>query len=553
MNLRITCWLLLVAVESTTAKAGPREGNLPAYFRTEVRSGEVYVEFKWDSEPGFERGAAEFSLSMFKGDTYLEPVTGTDYSPNEGFRTNLPCAYRDVYNHGSGNPATVFAGLVEYCGRAVDGETLAAATAVWSQIVLAQDEAWQFSVGTNCPGELQANKQYWFRYFTKEKSDSQGYAFAWIQQDGIANILNCPLLSGGVPWREGTRPMWINRLCVPTGLFPNAADPSPVRPGDVVQTDGTACIRSDADEFFELQSVPMFGTLVGDCNSSDPLVGNEHYDFSTNACAAECGLEHEPCCAGSCLMPGLACEPGTNTCVAGPCVGQVGGEYCGSSLPGYNGNASDLVTCTGGVVASAIPCPVGCHASAPGVNDYCMSAPIDRISVRRLHGSNGQGCGNPTADWDHCHTLTGSSCVAGQSPALTYGTEIPPDLGQFWVLPLGLVAGNPDEITHEGVLLSRLDACYRDADTRHVLEPQDQLKIEGIENAASVGINGWSCVRVGYVRTGSIVGSDPAMIPVYRINIDDKSSRFVTPMNSADDPSCGVDNTGIAWFAWNGP
>jgi len=61
-----------------------------------------------------------------------------------------------------------------------------------------------------------------------------------------------------------------------------------------------------------------------------------------------------------------ACKP-----AASPCAGKANGKYCGSSLSGYSGSGSDLVTCGGGGITATMSCPRGCQSNPPGVDDAC--------------------------------------------------------------------------------------------------------------------------------------------------------------------------------------
>lgn len=101
--------------------------------------------------------------------------------------------------------------------------------------------------------------------------------------------------------------------------------------------------------------------------------------------------------------------------------------------------------------------------------------------------------------------------------------------------------------------LVRLDACYNNTTTRHLLEPTDRLKQISVEaNTANTatGINGWTCVKVGYVRTGSSVGADNYMISIYRNEANDsKSTTFYQPTNGTD-ATCAITG-GVGWYGWN--
>lgn len=293
----------------------------------------------------------------------------------------------------------------------------------------------------------------------------------------------------------------------------------------------------------ELDSGANAGDPSGMTNSD---AGDEYSDAAQHG---EAGLSPDGSSSLEGGTPGESLEPGQQ-CLDGGC----------SCDGGYDGADCAIPSCTPSWSCDWSPCAEGSESALDCVDsNFCgissgmpsIRACPTRIEIRRLYWSNGFGCGNPSADWDHCPSTNGMTCLAGQNGSYVLDSATV----DFWVFPLdGFDAGDPDFISWEYSLV-RLDACYNVSTTRHVLEPTDALKLSGIEantaNAAT-GVNGWSCVKVGYVRTGSKVSSDSHMIDVYRNEANDsKGTTFYQPTSGVD-PSCGITG-GVAWFAWNTP
>ena len=60
---------------------------------------------------------------------------------------------------------------------------------------------------------------------------------------------------------------------------------------------------------------------------------------------------------------------------------------------------------------------------------------------------------------------------------------------------------------------------------------------------------GWSCVNVGYVKTGAPAGRDPLEISVRRHNhAVATDTMYSTVVNEGSD--VGFVDRGVAWFAW---
>jgi len=124
-------------------------------------------------------------------------------------------------------------------------------------------------------------------------------------------------------------------------------------------------------------------TCTASCSSGQACSGQ--------SCIA-CGGSGQVCCAGSQCDGGLQCQGGT----------------CGSCLPSWT--CTDWSSCLSGQENRSCADSNGCGTSSgkPAETRLC---PL-RTKMRRLFGGNGGGCGNPTANWDHCPTTNGSTCLA---------------------------------------------------------------------------------------------------------------------------------------------
>lgn len=85
----------------------------------------------------------------------------------------------------------------------------------------------------------------------------------------------------------------------------------------------------------------------------------------------KCGLESRECQNGTWSSWGMCVEGTCNT----PCSGKPDAQYCGSTLPGYTGASTDLVSCAKGAIANTAPCSNGCQINQPASNDVCKATP----------------------------------------------------------------------------------------------------------------------------------------------------------------------------------
>lgn len=281
---------------------------------------------------------------------------------------------------------------------------------------------------------------------------------------------------------------------------------------------------------------------------------------STQSCTAGC-VRNPPGANDSCAAECPGGCSGHGACSGGECRCATGyaGAACDRCATGYSGYPN-CVGCAPNWSCSWSSCASGSETASDcrdlngcGTSEgrpSTRSCPV-RVRVRRVFGSNHQGCGNPSADWHHCPSWDGVRCLVGQAAGLFYESDPGPD---FWVFPLtGFGAGTPDTISWEYPLV-RLDACFHAATTRHLLEPTDCLKAIGVEAAisgAAIGVSGWSCEMVGYVRTGSIVASDAYMVRIWRNESNALTTSFYQQTSGAD-PACGI-TAGIGWYAWSAP
>ena len=142
-------------------------------------------------------------------------------------------------------------------------------------------------------------------------------------------------------------------------------------------------------------------------------------------------------CTGGSIRSVSACgygcmdnPPGTpDTCKSPPsptpCSGKVNGKYCGSTLTGYTGASSDLVTCTGGAVSASMPCTFGCQVNPPGTNDQCKASPTPMPCSGKV---NGKYCGSTLTGYtgvpSDLVTCTGGAVSA--SMPCTFGCQVNP-------------------------------------------------------------------------------------------------------------------------------
>jgi hypothetical protein len=159
-----------------------------------------------------------------------------------------------------------------------------------------------------------------------------------------------------------------------------------------------------------------------------------------------------------------------------------------------------------------------------------------KVALKRLHGSNGFGCGNPAADFDHCLAERGT-CIGGQPSSLSY-------------LPDGTSITIYGPISNQGVTvvgsmtLAGLYACTNMVTTEHLYLPYDHPMLYDARRSTL-----WSCSAepIGYAPTNAYAGATP----VYLLESLSTSSRMLG-FNAAEGAECGFVGTGIPLFyAWH--
>jgi hypothetical protein len=109
----------------------------------------------------------------------------------------------------------------------------------------------------------------------------------------------------------------------------------------------------------------------GTCVCRDNYIGDRCQNPPRDPCTGVSCSGHGQCSGGRCTCNGGYTGASCDTAPRGPCTGKAAGKYCASSLSGYSGIQTDLVTCSGGTVASSARCDRGCKRMAAGTNDQC--------------------------------------------------------------------------------------------------------------------------------------------------------------------------------------
>lgn len=332
--------------------------------------------------------------------------------------------------------------------------------------LVAPDPEGQFALGILDAAKLQAVSSdmpyYWIEFPVIPASPKCTIAYGWVEvmaasrscgfpskEKTLISVTDCPYFIGGGEKYCGPRyqETWAARLCAPTGLTDmpvgegswhescgiGAFDSYPC--GEVlshyflesVAEDNmpckVGCARKDTDSFFAVQKsesgyfVPMFGTLVGDCDDSSASVGNGHYNADLGACV---------------------CDPSGGCAI---------GEYC-EYIPGYCAPCGSMETncadaydndCDGCTDAKDKDCG-GCAGKECGLNacgqscgtcsGACVTVGIDWVKLTPGECQDGSGkfCPYPgpleTKFIGQC--MPGwQTCVEGQWDTGCPGTVLP--------------------------------------------------------------------------------------------------------------------------------
>jgi hypothetical protein len=361
------------------------EPNIPVVARVKITRTLFRLEFQWNKKnpPNFDPGTAVEFQTYINPKCFAQPLGGKDneskISPTL-YPQNFPVGskpYVDVWNYwipGSADELIELIGGRE-CGGLNFVEKLGI-KAKWEEIVKQNQDNKNanFAIGLVNADALNSDWEkrwqgtergmYFFEYplsippkdecLTSADPTSGGasvsmqyfpnvcHFLGFVGTHSCPEMLGLPQCSGGA----GTTKTWIRRLCVPTNFYPFI-------PGNAKETlpwgvDG--CYDDDHDGFFAIQSAPMVGLNLGDCNDHDSKITNERYNSAINQC-----------------LP----EPIT------PCTGKDPGLYCSSTLPGYTGAPTDLVYCKDNIVQmqGGRSCMHGCQVQPPGIDDYCKPPP----------------------------------------------------------------------------------------------------------------------------------------------------------------------------------
>ena len=162
-----------------------------------------------------------------------------------------------------------------------------------------------------------------------------------------------------------------------------------------------------------------------------------------------------------------------------------------------------------------------------------------RVQLNRIYWSNGYGCTNPSADFDHCLSTGGdnSSCEgSGQGGGSGYVT----DGVEFYVYDAAL--GGGDTITVGAYLLAALHSCYLSAASEHYYLTYDH---------PDYPVSGWNCTTspIGYVKTGVAI-SDPHQIEI-RFHYAPALSDRMYSSQAGEGSSCGFTDYGTLFYAWD--
>jgi len=357
--------------------------NIPSSAKIEVRRSmsssrfhAIRVEFQWskDNPPNFSKGeAAEFQVHI-NPKCFAQPQGGKDDDHSLVFiKHNLPdeaVPYRDVWNYWIPESADdLISRSKDSCGD-LNWLEKKAIKSLWDSIRKKYEERNYagFAIGVKHADQLKPEVSYRFDYpidipVTKEclsffdpksncRANQANAGGAQISMQYFSNtcqltpvfgktfdcaeFLGLSQCSSG----DGETRDWLRRLCVPTGILSFTP-----RLKEFVDWSHTECCDDDADGVFAIQSLPMFGTSVGDCNDRNATIKNERYDTKTGQCMAM-----PPDCAQICQGDGKDCGA-YRGCDCGSCSGN---QICTANVCSSCGGAGELCcpgqSCSGSLV-----------------------------------------------------------------------------------------------------------------------------------------------------------------------------------------------------------
>lgn len=328
-------WPSRAAMADDCAHSVPaNQGPIPSDATVEVTPEYVEVRFKWDGATfkGFDAGTAlEVEVILENYADFAAPATGEDRRPQVGFSSDLPGAYRDIYNFSPADPISVGLMLTIDCGISPRDSLYPYYVAgLVEAINLHPDTAQSFQVGSLQPEAIEPDRWYFVRYFIHRTTASVVYARVQssVVSDSNSHIFwgadECALLAGDplgflADWAdrdtdEDHYAKWLNRLCVPTGslLFKPNTDwlcDTPTAGCDNGMSDEAECCDRDLDGWYgPTGTAKMFGTWA-DCN--------DHAFSADNTCECCSGSDRA---AGYCPEEMATCQCDTNAgCTASVC------------------------------------------------------------------------------------------------------------------------------------------------------------------------------------------------------------------------------------------
>ena len=162
-----------------------------------------------------------------------------------------------------------------------------------------------------------------------------------------------------------------------------------------------------------------------------------------------------------------------------------------------------------------------------------------RVTLYRRGASNGVGYTHPQVDADHCWstTPTGESCIGPELASFVYGYD-----GRS-VEVYSLSIGSGSTVSVGTVVLSRLMQCWSATQTEHQSAPL------GSQAYTALVAAGFTCTAVGYVKTGTAVGTDPEEVTM-RVHRHDRATTTMYSSWVNEAQSLGFEDRGAVWFAW---
>lgn len=301
--------------------------------------------------------------------------------------------------------------------------------------------------------------------------------------------------------------------------------------GCVNKTNGTSCSTGSCQN----------GTCIACSSNFCQTNGYSSGTYCDGQSKVTCGTQ------GACKVETarVACGSGT-VCQNGSCCEPNSYKMCSSGdiywydSCGNRGSVAESCSCGCSGSSCTSPC---CTTEVLDYEDNDCDDVIDdgfRVTLYRRMGSNGAGYTNPNINADHCfsYSETGQNCVGSSNTSWpTYlhdGVKI-----QVYKLSIG----SGDTVWVGSVLLARLAECYNASRSEHEYWTTDSAQYRNLKSA------GWSCVNVGYVKTGAPAGRDPLEISVRRHNhAVATDTMYSTVVNEGSD--VGFVDRGVAWFAW---